>query len=108
MHVFKSRARRARARAKLLEDNRGWAGVGERVTFRAEVMPGRDHAERTFTVARVVASGRVELTGLSGEHAETEFESEKGAHIAASISPGERRIDATPDGSGQASAKDET
>jgi hypothetical protein len=77
MRVFKHRAKRARARLKLREDTRAWADVGERVTFRAEVMPGRDTAERTFTVARVVASGRVELKGLTGEHAETEFEPEK-------------------------------
>ena len=108
MHVFKGRARRARARAKLLEDNRAWAGVGERVTFRAEVMPGRDPVERTFTVARVVASGRVELTGLSGEHAETEFESEKSAHIVALTGNGDTLKAATPGESGQASAKDET
>jgi hypothetical protein len=75
MHVFKRKATRARAQAKLREDVRAWAGVGARVTFRAEVMPGRDQEERTFTVERVVASGRVELTGLAGEHAETEFES---------------------------------
>jgi hypothetical protein len=59
----------------LREDVRAWASVGARVTFRAEVMPGRDQTERTFEVARVVASGRVELIGLAGEHAETEFES---------------------------------
>ncbi|HEV7377034.1 MAG TPA: hypothetical protein VGN95_20120 [Pyrinomonadaceae bacterium] len=75
MHVFKRRAKHARKQTKLREDVRAWAGVGASVTFRAEVMPGRDQAERTFTVARVVASGRVELTGLAGEHAETEFES---------------------------------
>ena len=75
MHVFKRRAKRARR--KLREGLRAWAGVGARVTFRAEVMPGRDTLERTFTVARVVASGRVELTGLTGEHAESEFESER-------------------------------
>jgi hypothetical protein len=75
MHVFKRRAKRARAQIKRREDVRPWADAGKRVTFRAEVMPGRGQAERTFTVARVVASGRVELTGLVGEHAETEFES---------------------------------
>jgi hypothetical protein len=75
MRVFKRREKRPHAQTKLREDIRAWAGVGSRVTFRAEVMPGRDQAERTFTVERVVASGRVELTGLVGEHAETEFES---------------------------------
>jgi hypothetical protein len=74
MRVFKRRAQRARARQKWNKSLRAWAGVGTRVTFRAEVMPGRDPGERTFTVARIVSSGRVELTGLAGEHAETEFE----------------------------------
>ncbi len=50
------------------------AAIGTRLTFRAEVMPGRESSERTFTVARVLASGRVELTELFGQHAETEFE----------------------------------
>jgi hypothetical protein len=45
-----------------------------RLTFRAELMPGRAAGERTFTVARVLASGRVELVGLGGQHALTEFE----------------------------------
>jgi hypothetical protein len=48
--------------------------AGARLTFRAEVMPGRGAAERTFTVARVLAGGRVELVGLSGQHAVTAFE----------------------------------
>jgi hypothetical protein len=47
---------------------------GSRLTFRAELMPGRDAAERTFTVARVLANTRVELIGLSGQHTLTEFE----------------------------------
>jgi hypothetical protein len=75
MRVFKRRAKLARARLKLKKQIRAWAGVGAKVTFRAEVMPGREPAERTFTVARIDASGRVELAGLAGEHAETEFES---------------------------------
>ena len=48
--------------------------VGMRLTFRAEVMPGRGAGERTSTVARVLESGRVVLLGLAGEHAESEFE----------------------------------
>ncbi|MGI8653763.1 MAG: hypothetical protein ACR2LC_00935 [Pyrinomonadaceae bacterium] len=51
-----------------------WAAIGTRLTFRAEVMPGRESGERTFTVARVHASGRVELIEIFGQHAETEFE----------------------------------
>jgi hypothetical protein len=47
--------------------------AGTRLTFRAEVMPGRAATERTFTVARVLTGGRVELSGLAGEHALTAF-----------------------------------
>jgi hypothetical protein len=43
-------------------------------TFRAELMPGRSRAERTFRVARLLPSGRVTLDGVAGEHAESEFE----------------------------------
>jgi hypothetical protein len=49
-----------------------------RLTFRAEVMPGRESDQRTYTVARVLANGRVELSGLFGQHAEAEFEAVRG------------------------------
>ena len=52
-----------------------WARPGMEVTFRAELMPGRSRAERTFRVASVLPSGRVTLEGVAGEHAETEFTS---------------------------------
>jgi hypothetical protein len=39
------------------------------------LMPGRSAVERTFTVAHVHVNGRIELSGLSGQHAESEFES---------------------------------
>ena len=48
--------------------------AGMRLTFRAEVMPGRETLERTFEVSRVLANGRVELRNLQGQHAITEFE----------------------------------
>lgn len=51
-----------------------WARPGMSVTFRAEVMPGRETSERTFRVAQLLHSGRVTLQGVAGEHAETEFE----------------------------------
>jgi len=51
-----------------------WARPGMQVTFRAEVMPGRDRNERTFLVKELLASGRVLLHGADGEHAEKEFE----------------------------------
>ena len=50
-----------------------WARPGMEVTFRAELMPGRSRTERTFRVASVLPSGRVTLEGVSGEHSETEF-----------------------------------
>jgi hypothetical protein len=51
-----------------------WARPGMLVTFRAELMPGRDREERTFRVNELLPSGRVSLHGVDGEHAEREFE----------------------------------
>ena len=51
-----------------------WARPGMQVTFRAEVMPGRDAEARTFRVADLLPSGRVRLDGAAGEHAQNEFE----------------------------------
>ena len=45
-----------------------------RLTFRAELMPGRDGSMRTFHVTKLLPSGRVLLDQVSGEHAENEFE----------------------------------
>ena len=44
------------------------------LTFRAEVMPGRDQVERTFEVIRVLRNHRVELAQLEGQHSLAEFE----------------------------------
>jgi len=51
-----------------------WARPGMPVTFRAELMPGRDRHERTFLVKELLSSGRVSLQGVDGEHTEKEFE----------------------------------
>ena len=51
-----------------------WARPGMTVTFRAELMPGRDREQRTFLVKELLPSGRVSLHGVDGEHAEKEFE----------------------------------
>lgn len=51
-----------------------WARPGMMVTFRAELMPGRDRDERTFRVKELLSSGRVLLEGVAGEHAEKEFD----------------------------------
>ncbi len=50
-----------------------WARPGMIVTFRAELMPGRDREARTFRVKELLSSGRVLLEGVAGEHAEKEF-----------------------------------
>ena len=52
----------------------GWAEIGMSLTFRAELMPGREPVERTYTVASVLANGRDEWVCLTGQHAEREFE----------------------------------
>lgn len=51
-----------------------WARPGMPVTFRAQLMPGRSRAERTFHVAALLPSGRVTLEEFTGDHAESEFE----------------------------------
>lgn len=51
-----------------------WARPGMSVTFRAELMPGRDGSKRTYRVEEVLPSGRVTLQGFAGEHMEREFE----------------------------------
>jgi hypothetical protein len=52
-----------------------WARPNMDVTFRAEIMPGKNREERTFQVEKVLANGRVILYGFEGEHRETSFES---------------------------------
>ena len=71
--MLKSTLRRLRS-ARKNGSVMGGPAVGMRLTFRAEVMPGRETHERTFEVERVLSSGRIELTNLHGEHALTEFE----------------------------------
>jgi hypothetical protein len=51
-----------------------WARPGMPVTFRAELMPGRERNQRTYQVKELLSSGRVSLHGVEGEHAEKEFE----------------------------------
>ena len=50
-----------------------WARPGMLVTFRAELMPGREREERTYRVKELLPNGRVLLHGVDGEHAEREF-----------------------------------
>ena len=51
-----------------------WARPGMTVTFRAELMPGRDREARTARVKELLPSGRVLLYEVAGEHAEKEFD----------------------------------
>lgn len=55
-------------------DGNRWARPGMVVTFRAELMPGRDGSERTYHVKELLPSDRVLLDGVAGEHARGEFE----------------------------------
>ena len=68
---LKNRNKRGSARQPLGDV---WARPGMMVTFRAELMPGREREERTFRVNELLPSGRVSLHGVDGEHAEREFE----------------------------------
>jgi hypothetical protein len=68
---LKTLALRKKQRQNMLP---AWTRAGMLLTFRAEVMPGREASERTYTVLRLLASGRVELIGLSGQHGAAEFE----------------------------------
>jgi len=51
-----------------------WARPGMTVTFRAELMPGRDREQRTAHIKELLPSGRVLLHEVDGEHAQNEFE----------------------------------
>ncbi|HEY2975388.1 MAG TPA: hypothetical protein VGJ48_22920 [Pyrinomonadaceae bacterium] len=51
-----------------------WARPGMTVTFRAELMPGRDREQRTARVKELLPSGRVTLHEIAGEHAQNEFD----------------------------------
>ena len=65
---------RKRVRGKEAPNGSRWARPGMSVTFRAELMPGRDASERTFRVKALLPSDRVLLDGVAGEHTRGEFE----------------------------------
>jgi len=64
-----TKSRRAKGKAGDL-----WARPGMTVTFRAELMPGRDREERTAKVKQLLPSGRVTLYEIEGEHGQGEFD----------------------------------
>ena len=51
-----------------------WARPEMNVTFRAEIMPGREREERTYRIKHVARNGRVILHNFPGEYRETAFE----------------------------------
>jgi hypothetical protein len=51
-----------------------WARPNMKVTFRAELMPGKSRDERTFKIEKVMSNGRVILEDFAGEHRQSEFE----------------------------------
>jgi hypothetical protein len=65
---------RKKAKSKDAVNGDRWARPGMLVTFRAELMPGRDGSERTYRIKTLLPSDRVLLDGVSGEHAKNEFE----------------------------------
>jgi hypothetical protein len=65
--IVVNRGRRPRNNRELPDR---WARPGMKVTFRAELMPGRDAAERTFQITDLLPSGRVLLDRVAGEHAQ--------------------------------------
>lgn len=64
--------RKPKRRRRALDS--AWARPGMTVTFRAELMPGRDAEQRTYKVMHLLPSGRVLLDRVAGEHAQKEFE----------------------------------
>jgi hypothetical protein len=51
-----------------------WARPEMAVTFRAEIMPGKDRQARTFRIKEVLPNGRVILYDFTGEHRQSSFE----------------------------------
>ncbi len=74
--AYIGRKKKVKPKQQLAADNPAnvWARPGMTVTFRAEVMPGREREERTARVKDLLPSGRVTLHEVAGEHAQKEFE----------------------------------
>jgi hypothetical protein len=74
--TYLKKKKRMGSKPQRAADNRAriWARPGMTVTFRAELMPGRDRETRTARIKEVLPSGRVLLHEIAGEHAEKEFD----------------------------------
>ncbi|MBA2339363.1 MAG: hypothetical protein H0V88_03125 [Pyrinomonadaceae bacterium] len=64
-------------RGGIVAEGNVWARPGMVVVFRAELMPGRSAAERSFRITRVLSNHRVLVEGITGEHTASEFEARK-------------------------------
>jgi len=65
---------RKKKSALALETPNIWARPEMMVTFRAEIMPGRDREQRTFRIKQVLPNGRITLYDFIGEHRQGAFE----------------------------------
>src|SRR5882762_131461 len=74
--AYMGRMKKVKPKQQRATDNPAnvWARPGMTVTFRAELMPGRERKERTARVKELLPSGRVTLHEVAGEHAQKEFE----------------------------------
>jgi plastocyanin len=74
--AYISRKKKVKPEQQRASDNPAnvWARPGMTVTFRAELMPGREREARTARVKELLPSGRVTLHEVAGEHARNEFE----------------------------------
>jgi hypothetical protein len=68
MGLFRKRKRAEPAKSSV------WARPEMMVTFRAEIMPGRQREQRTFRIKDVLSNGRITLYDFEGEHREGAFE----------------------------------
>ena len=66
-----------RRKKKPMEDpvkSNVWARPEMQVTFKAEIMPGREREARTFRIKEVLPNGRIKLYDFIGEHRQGAFE----------------------------------
>ena len=73
-YLKKTKSMRTKQERRGGKGDKVWARPGMTVTFRAELMPGRDREQRTARVKELLPSGRVTLHEISGEHGQGEFD----------------------------------
>lgn len=59
---------------KIIPPKSVWARPEMEVTFRAEIMPGKNREERTFRIKKVLENGRIALYNFPDEHRQSSFE----------------------------------